>query len=114
MASTSIFCTVEVEFETLKEVPDDLRKAVMKARAIMVDRMNAKGIERFNDLTDYLGISQIDYEDDGFDAYEKLSNACWSSELSKIGYPNIKIIKEVLYPMLIGDGYHVIITIAER
>ena len=114
MASIQLFCTISVEFESLKEVPDDIRRAVLKAREVMVDRMNAKGIERFNDLTDYLGISQIDYEDDGFDAYEKLSNACWSTELAKAGYPNIKILNEIFYPMLIGDGYHVVITIAER
>ena len=85
---------VNIRFDTGEEVSEELHKAIMKSSRLMTDKMNNGAIDRYNQLTEFMGLDQEGY-DDCIDAYEMLSNACWSSELRKMGY-RIKVLKETL------------------
>ena len=85
---------INIEFDTGEEVSEELYEAVMKASRLMTDKMNNGAIDRYNQLTEFMELDQEGY-DDCIDAYEILSNACWSSELRKMGY-RVKVLKEVL------------------
>ena len=85
---------VNIKFDTGEEVSEELHEAVMKASRSMTDKMNNGAIDRYNQLTEFMELDQEGY-DDCVDAYEMLSNACWSSELRKMGY-RVRVLKEVL------------------
>lgn len=85
---------VNIKFDTGEEVSEELHEAVMKASRLMTDKMNNGAIDRYNKLTEFMELDQEGY-DDCIDAYEMLSNACWSSELRKMGY-RVRVLKEVL------------------
>ena len=85
---------VNIEFDTGEEVSKELHEAVIKASESMTDKMNNGAIDRYNQLTEFMELDQEGY-DDCIDAYEMLSNACWSSELRKMGY-RVRVLKERL------------------
>ena len=88
----NISAIVNIEFDTGEKVSEELHEAVMKARKTMADKMNNGAIDRYNRLTEFMELDREAY-DDCIDAYEMLSNACWSSELRRMGY-RVKILQE--------------------
>jgi hypothetical protein len=111
--------TITVKDENGRVVSDSIREEVLLARQELCDILNGEhgAIEKYNEFANMLGID--DAENDVYiDAYEMLTNECWSKLLQKRGY-QYKIIKERLYEptnifdIMRGIIYNCVITISK-
>ena len=92
----TMILTVEIIDECGFTIDGPARDAILDARSEMCDILNGPNgaIEKYNELTDLLGINGADSEV-YIDCYESLTNECWTNLIHKRGF-NYRIISEYI------------------